>query len=169
MHITLGPYFKDKEDKNVFTVGASLDYKISEENKLKLNMIDLYERELTGLASNRKIEQIKLDRETFIKLMSIPSALKTENKIIKEFVEIKKREDYLNLHLDEKNLSKFSSSFEKNTVADKETSKYVDYMKDMFLILNNDKSEYSLFDGVEEISKDKEKELKNSELYKVKH
>ena len=132
-------------------------------------MIDLYERELTGLASNRKIEQIKLDRETFIKLMSIPSALKTENKIIKEFVEIKKREDYLNLHLDEKNLSKFSSSFEKNTVADKETSKYVDYMKDMFLILNNDKSEYSLFDGVEEISKDKEKELKNSELYKVKH
>lgn len=172
IHISLGPHFQDKTNKNIFTVGASLEFKQSDQEKLKKGLIDDYEKELTGLASDRKIEQIKINKDIFIKLMSIPFTTESEEKRIKDFIDIKKKEEFLSVHLgDEKDhsLSDMKMNNDKIlNIPNKKTGDFIRYMDNVLSILNrDDNNEYTFLKSLNEIDEIKEKEIKKTELFSV--
>ena len=87
VYITLGPYFEDLKDEVIYRVGMTLDYREESLDKEKVQHIRGYEDSLDGSFPKRKIEQIRLDRETFRQLISNGGYKLEKEKTPREFME----------------------------------------------------------------------------------
>ena len=87
VYITLGPYFSDRSDERVFRVGATLDYLTSSKTQQQRKSVEEFENEITGKALDREIEHVKLDKENFMKLMTMDFREKAEPERIADFLE----------------------------------------------------------------------------------